>query len=357
MGANPARSDDANGGAQLRPTANLHDDAVAQSLPWLGWCLGCLFGLVAVAYANLSAAYETTDNDGFTAVIILAAVTAVSSALLSVAARAGRIPPGRAHLALSGLILLGVVLSLGHLAGTRDISTSTGLMLTMVGTGAGLVSARWVAGWLVAMWAGWLLVAIPIEAPHSEWTRWAMALLSASFLAVLVSTVRRRGIDALAAALARAEQEAVRDALTGLLNRRGLDLFAVPLLEGARRRGYAVHCLFVDVNGLKQVNDAGGHGAGDALLVAVAEALQSVTRSSDVVIRWAGDEFCVVGLGPGMRPDELEARLATMSVTVGAAGVEPWEDGTIEDLLAAADAAMYARRTGAAERALPLPAD
>ncbi len=248
-------------------------------------------------------------------------------------------------------------MALWHLAGTRDLSTSTGLMLTMVGAGAGLVSARWVAGWVAAMWVGWLLVVPRIEAPQSEWTRWTTALLAASFLAVLVSTVRRRGIDALAAALARAEQEAVRDSLTGLANRRGLGLLSVPLIEGARRRGDQVHCLFVDVDGLKRINDAHGHGAGDALLVAVANALRSVTRSSDIVVRWAGDEFCVVGLGPGIPPEELEARLAPLAVTVGAGTLEPWDDGTIDDLLAAADAAMYARRTGSASRPSALPAD
>ncbi len=304
MGANAVRADDARGRGRPKPTSNIHDDAVALSLPWLGWSLGVLFAIVAVAYANMSAAYEATDNDVFTALVILATATALVSAMLSIAARADRIPPGRAHLALSGLVLLGVLLALWHLAGTQDLSTSTGLMLTMVGAGAGLVSARWVAGWVAAMWVGWLLAVQQIEAPQSEWTRWTTALLAASFLAVLVSTVRRRGIDALAAALARAEQEAVRDTLTGLANRRGLDLLGVPLLEGARRRGYVVHCLFVDVDGLKQVNDAGGHSAGDALLVAVADALRSVTRSSDVVVRWAGDEFCVVGLGTGMPPEE-----------------------------------------------------
>lgn len=86
----------------------------------------------------------------------------------------------------------------------------------------------------------------------------------------------------------------VTDELTGLLNRRGFLLLAEHDLRAARRAN-AVHALFyLDLDGLKQVNDTHGHKAGDALLIDTAQVLKACFRDADIVARLGGDEFAVL---------------------------------------------------------------
>jgi len=106
---------------------------------------------------------------------------------------------------------------------------------------------------------------------------------------------------------AAAEAAAVRDHPTGLANRRGLAMFGAQIVEHAGRQSDAAHRIFVDLSGLKKVNEHARHDAGDE--VSVVEAMREVTRATDVVARRGGAEFCVVGPVPGMAPLELDALL------------------------------------------------
>jgi diguanylate cyclase (GGDEF)-like protein len=160
-------------------------------------------------------------------------------------------------------------------------------------------------------------------------------------------------------ALAGAETMRVSDPLTGTLNRRGLELMAGPLIEAARRRGEAVHALFVDVDGFTAVNEQEGYRSGDDVLIAVAEALRGSVRSTDVVCRVSGDEFLVVGPGTGTSPLEMErrARLLLRSappvpasvwdarLNIGSATLVPWDDGDLGSLIARSDQDMRLRRS------------
>lgn len=149
------------------------------------------------------------------------------------------------------------------------------------------------------------------------------------------------------------------DELTGLSNRRGFLELARQHLAQADRSGRPASLFFIDLNGMKPINDRLGHEAGDRLLADAAQILRSTFRGSDVLARLGGDEF--VALAPDAGPAEigaLEARLRAalvafnasserpyrVSMSIGASLYDPRRPRPVEGLLAEADAKMYARK-------------
>ena len=159
------------------------------------------------------------------------------------------------------------------------------------------------------------------------------------------------------------EVVALRDELTGLYNRRGWFVLAEHELERARRQGTRRVLLFVDLDGLKQVNDALGHREGDRAIADAARVLTATSRSSDVVGRLGGDEFVLLlgedGQSDGARRRLLDA-LAEHNAGSGAGfelrlsvGAEVWfpdQACSLDELVRRADAEMYADKTSRPER-------
>jgi diguanylate cyclase (GGDEF)-like protein/PAS domain S-box-containing protein len=152
--------------------------------------------------------------------------------------------------------------------------------------------------------------------------------------------------------------DALHDPLTGLANR---VLFAdhVERALASRRRGRTkVALLFLDLDDFKVVNDTLGHRAGDRLLIEVAHRLSEATRDGDIAARQGGDEFTVLldrvhGVEDAVasaerlaaslrRPIELEGLNISITVSVGIALAS--DENAADDLLAHADAAMYAAK-------------
>jgi diguanylate cyclase (GGDEF)-like protein len=148
------------------------------------------------------------------------------------------------------------------------------------------------------------------------------------------------------------ESQAVTDDLTGVL-RRGAGLAALERDLAAVKRSASgrLAVVFIDLDGLKEVNDQLGHVEGDRLLRKVATALESGLRAQDLVFRYGGDEFvCILpesNAGAAWNKvreirDGLAAEMARTPFTHGAAEFRAGD--TSRDLLARADADLYQRR-------------
>jgi len=95
-------------------------------------------------------------------------------------------------------------------------------------------------------------------------------------------------------------EQAVRDSLTGLYNRRFFDEALAQNIEAAHRYGRELSLVLFDLDGFKQVNDTCGHEAGDKVLKTFARLLQETARKADIVCRIGGDEFAVIAPETGL---------------------------------------------------------
>lgn len=131
---------------------------------------------------------------------------------------------------------------------------------------------------------------------------------------------------------------ATTDDLTGLWNRRGF--LEQAQLRWEQRTGDTASVAFIDVDGLKLVNDDGGHDAGDALIRRVADVLRNHLRDSDVIARLGGDEFAV--MSPDLSAEELHARLGPALARRASVGTAPLTAiDRLPEALLHADARMY----------------
>ena len=163
-----------------------------------------------------------------------------------------------------------------------------------------------------------------------------------------------------------------RDVLTGLANRRRLELELERHISLSKRTGVPLAVVMMDLDKFKQYNDTAGHLAGDTLLQSVASTLRSRARATDLVVRWGGDEFCILVPGAGadgalkaaegfvaaIRDAAAGLQLPGTDVVVGAsAGVACYPgdgvDGT--ELIARADEALYQVKATGRGRVLRLP--
>ena len=146
------------------------------------------------------------------------------------------------------------------------------------------------------------------------------------------------------------EYQAGHDVLTGLPNRTLVEQYAAA--HGDR----AVAVLLLDLNGFKQVNDTLGHAAGDEILKAVARRAELLVRGGDIVARLGGDEFMLLLSdadreaaerlidrlrGAICQPVDVGGRMVQVGVSIGVACRAAGDTADLQELTAAADAAMY----------------
>ena len=150
----------------------------------------------------------------------------------------------------------------------------------------------------------------------------------------------------------------LKDDLTGLFNRRGLLKQAAPYFDFARRQKETLLLLFIDLDGMKRINDEFGHNEGDNALINTAAILNRSFRSSDIIARLGGDEFTVLVTDLHANKEEAIARLNEnlkaynaadtrnhkLAFSIGVATLEPERMTCFEELLEQADQAMYEQK-------------
>jgi len=144
--------------------------------------------------------------------------------------------------------------------------------------------------------------------------------------------------------------EAIRDSLTGLYNRKFFYENTRKLLEIAKRDKRELAIIFIDLDNFKSVNDRYGHNRGDEVLKEVADILRHGFRNSDIIARIGGDEFVVAILHAGNEENlkkivnrtrtEIEKKLPEISFSYGYV-TYPLDGSSIEELVRIADERMY----------------
>jgi diguanylate cyclase (GGDEF)-like protein len=157
----------------------------------------------------------------------------------------------------------------------------------------------------------------------------------------------------------------ITDDLTGLYNRRGFLTFADHHIKAAERRKEQSLLILIDLDGLKQINDAFGHNIGDQALIDTATVIKQTFRNSDVTARVSGDEFVALTTdADGKGAESIKKRLYEnvdahnakgmrpykLSMSLGIAAHNPSTSGSIDRLLLKADELMYAEKNKKYER-------
>ena len=162
----------------------------------------------------------------------------------------------------------------------------------------------------------------------------------------------------------RFRDQADRDWLTGLRNRRWLARELPRLVAGARRSSEAMSLALIDIDHFKTVNDRFGHGVGDRVLQAFAKVLVATVRESDVIIRTGGEEFvvlmpstpradgvlCCERIREALRGHIWPAPHTDLALTISAGIVSLDERDTLRELSALADDRLYAAKSAGRDR-------
>lgn len=152
--------------------------------------------------------------------------------------------------------------------------------------------------------------------------------------------------------------QAERDPLTGLYNRRAFEMLATSAVHSAHRSGQPLCVLMGDIDRFKSVNDRFGHATGDKVIRAVADQLSGQSRSSDISCRWGGEEFVILLANStvaaakvaaerwrqSIECHQIDAPLPdgpfSVTISIGISTLVGREDD-IEALVARADSALY----------------
>ncbi|MDK2917875.1 MAG: hypothetical protein PWQ37_608 [Candidatus Petromonas sp.] len=156
--------------------------------------------------------------------------------------------------------------------------------------------------------------------------------------------------------LIKLKEKSILDDLTGLYNRRGFFTSAQREIKRSKRSNKGFSLVFIDLDGLKWINDNLGHAQGDNAIIDTANVLKSTFRESDIIGRIGGDEFVVITLDTDCESSELilkrleraikrhnsrSNRPYKLSISAGVVYYDPKDEITLDELLSRADKIMY----------------
>jgi diguanylate cyclase (GGDEF)-like protein len=167
-------------------------------------------------------------------------------------------------------------------------------------------------------------------------------------------------------------ESTLRDAMTGLYNRRFIEAYMETLVASVKRRGTHLAVLMLDVDHFKKVNDTYGHDAGDKVLVAVAKTLRQTLRASDLVVRYGGEEFVAFlqdtdAAGGMLAAEKVRAAVEGLRIALAQGNLQktisigvadfPADGGDFMEVVKFADAALYAAKERGRNRVVRFTAD
>jgi diguanylate cyclase (GGDEF)-like protein len=249
------------------------------------------------------------------------------------------------------------MISPGHLPAQLDVRTAPRREATVVGDAEVWLFEVPPTGWLLAVSSSRRANFLHALGESSVYGLMALFVLASLLLLVALT----RALQTLATV-------SVRDALTGLYNRRHFDSFVEGELAKTRRGGLPVGLALLDVDHFKRYNDRYGHQAGDRVLRAVAEALRSsCKRASDTLFRVGGEEFAVVAsverpeqmaqlcdkICTAVRNLELEhgaSPAGRLTISVGMTTIAQANWGGLDDAYQRADQALYRAKEAGRDR-------
>lgn len=167
-------------------------------------------------------------------------------------------------------------------------------------------------------------------------------------------------------------ENSLRDAMTGLHNRRFLEEYISTLIAGSQRRKSSISVLMLDLDFFKQVNDTHGHEAGDKVIKTLADVLLRNVRSSDIAVRYGGEEFLLalidtsadmaLKVAEKVRAEveatkiPLPGGMLQKTISIGVADF-PGDSETIWQVVKFADVALYAAKTAGRNRVVHFTPD
>ena len=306
----------------------VHGIANARWPYWLVFgyfALGCLQLLATVVSPPLP-----TTNVGWQAVMLVACfVLLVAAGAVTILAHR---PGALVLLIMGGLLLIGFTTA-GAAGGQGQLMT--GAYLTLLGLIAGLTLTR---RWLITVVVTGSVVYLggTLVNPLVDTNSYSIGMAA---LFVVVAVVVFDLFDRLG-------RQATRDPLTGVLNRRGIEMEGSAAHYLDMRAGRDTTVVELDLDGFKSFNDVHGHAAGDRLLSELSASWNSVLRRTDLLGRIGGDEFVVVlPATTREQSQELVTRLRGAHETHWTAGISSWTcDESIWDALGRADTSLYAQK-------------